>query len=133
MDTRILDRITQHIAVLALPMVLVALWLGGMPSAIGALAGSALAFVNWLAFRFLLRMLMRVSEKAKSVLMILLVAKMGLVLFLASALVRVFDPLGVLLGMGALVLGILGGTIHAQMTGAPTNEGSEASPVSENG
>ena len=122
MENRILDRITIYVAALALPMVAIALALGGLPSAIGAVAGAALAFGNWQAMRFLIRLLKRANERAKSILMILLVAKMGLVLGLAALLMRVFDPLGVLLGLGALVMGILGGTIHAQIAGAITND-----------
>lgn len=117
METKTIERITRWVAGLALPLVLVAFVVLGTDAGIGALAGAALSVANWMALRWLVQKIMAAGDRARAVLMLLLVVKMGAVLALASVLLRLVDGLGFTIGMGALVLGVLIGALHGHLLG----------------
>jgi hypothetical protein len=81
----------------------------------GAIAGAVLSFVSMALLVRLAQGLFRTSEHRRAGLALLLIAKSGLVLvgaFLALTVLRV-DVVGFALGLGALVVGVLGGASHA--------------------
>lgn len=117
MHARILETISRWSALLALPLVAIALAAGGLDVAIGAVAGAALAIVNLRILAWVVSVLARTGERAGPRLSLVLVTKTGFVLMMASVLVRIFDPTGLILGVSVLVLGVIAGVVHAQRAG----------------
>lgn len=113
MEARALELMTRWIRGMALPLAIVAFVWRGPNGALGSLAGSALAIGNWALVCWFCETLLRRGEAGGARLMVLLAAKSGFVCMVASILLRVFDPTGLLLGVSAMVLGIVGGALHA--------------------
>jgi hypothetical protein len=114
MEARTLDRMTTWITGAAIPIVLASL-LASVDTAIGAAAGAALAVINWRVIRGIAGAVVRANDAARARMMLLLVGKTGLVLALVALFVRVFDATGLLLGVSAMVIGVLGGAIHTHV------------------
>ncbi len=110
MNAHVLDRITLFVTAAAAPMVILAFVLGGVPMATGALVGAAIAIGNWMSLRWLMRRIAIASDRGKAGLMLVLVAKMTAVLVVTFVAVRYVDATGVLLGLGALVIGVVAGS-----------------------
>jgi hypothetical protein len=90
------------------------LW--GSPHAVGSTAaGGLLAFVNLVAVRRTVVGILSGSSTARVALGVVLVSKLGLLLAAVWLTVRVLglDPAGVALGLSALIVGIVGGTLLA--------------------
>lgn len=116
-------RTTTH-TTLGFAAVLVALSFGaiGVPAGIGAVVGSALALANWFLLRVSLAKLVEARVEQRAGITLLLCLKLGLtgvVAFIAIRRLHV-DPLGFMIGFGALVLGILTASIlfSAEAAGA---------------
>lgn len=114
-----IDRITSTVTVL-----------GGLLSAgsfvisnevgFGALAGALVAIADWLIIRWIGQRMLAVGDRARTVLSLVLIGKMGLV-FAACAVILssgLVSPVGFMIGIGALVLGVLGGAVR-EMLAAP--------------
>ncbi|MBK8590905.1 MAG: ATP synthase subunit I [Sandaracinaceae bacterium] len=85
----------------------------GVPTGIGALVGSAVAVANWFLLRISLSKLVDARVEQRAGITLLLCLKLGLtgvVAFIAIRRLHV-DPLGFMIGFGALVLGILTASI----------------------
>ncbi len=115
MERQTIEWITKWVVGLSLPLILVAFLLGGRDVAIGAVAGAALSVANWMALRWMVHRILVANDRARAVLMLLLVAKMGLVLGLVALMLRFVDAMGFTIGMGALVLGVLVGALQAHL------------------
>jgi len=116
-DAAAMNRITAYVIGASALMVLVALLLGGLPMAFGATVGGVYAVLNWLAMRWLGKRLMVANDRGRLLWVTLLGAKMVIAMLVVWAIMSmgVVDPLGFLIGLGGLVLGILGGTFHAAL------------------
>lgn len=123
MERQTIERITKWVAGLSLPLIVVAFLLGGVEVAIGAAAGAALSVGNWMALRWMVHRILVASDRARAVLMLLLVVKMGLVLVLSAVLLRFVDAMGFTIGMGALVLGVLFGALQGHLLDPDTSDG----------
>lgn len=128
MEKQTIERITKWVVGLALPLVVVAFLVGGAPTAIGAIAGAALSVVNVLALRWFVTRILAAGDRARAVLMLLLVVKMSAILAIATFLLSVVDALGFTIGFAAFVGGVLIGALHSQLT--QTGE-DELSPAGE--
>jgi hypothetical protein len=122
MEKRTIERITKWVAGLALPLILVAFLGFGTDAGIGAIAGAALSVANWMALRWLVGKIMAAGDRARAVLVLLLVVKMAAVLVAASILLRWVDGIGFTIGMGALVLGVLIGALHGHLLGETSGD-----------
>lgn len=116
MEKQTIERITKWVLGLALPLVIVAFAVGGIDTAIGAIAGAALSVINVLALRWFVTRILAAGDRARAVLMLLLVVKMSAILGLAAFLLSVVDALGFTIGFAAFVGGVLIGALHAQLT-----------------
>lgn len=94
-------------------------WLG-----VSAAAGAIVAVVNWYLYRWIIDRVMRGNLRQQSVLMLLLVAKMGalmaLIYFLISR--HWVDAVGFVIGISALVAGLFIGSVRYLTSGAPLLE-----------
>jgi hypothetical protein len=117
MERRTIERITKWVTGLALPLILVAYLLGGSDAAIGAAAGALLAVANWMGLRWLVTKMIVAGDRARAILTLLLVAKMGAVLGIAALLLQYVDAMGFTIGMGALVLGVVIGAVQGHLDG----------------
>lgn len=122
MEKRTIERITKWVAGLALPLILVAFVGFGNDAGVGAIAGAALSVANWMALRWLVEKIMAAGDRARAVLVLLLVVKMAAVLVVASILLRWVDGIGFTIGMGALVLGVLIGALHGHLLGETSGD-----------
>jgi len=85
---------------------------------IGALAGAGVALVNAFAMRWLVSAAIKSDPAKRASVSLLLMTKTGLILGL-SAIALCFgrvDPIGFALGIGALVLGLVVGASHYQIS-----------------
>lgn len=107
MDSSQLKKIDIYVVVWCIAITLASLSIAGMPIFIGALTGSAIAFINWVSFRYLAER-MSMSRKKERV-YILFGLKTVLVLTVVAIAILVFsvDGLGLLIGISSLVLGIV--------------------------
>ncbi len=84
-----------------------------MPGVWGVVAGSVLTSVNFWAMRYLANRTL-LAENPKLLHALLLAVKFVVVIAVLGTLVLVFDlhPVGLVLGMGTLLLGIFAATAH---------------------
>lgn len=117
------DRIPLYVGAFAAILVAV----GFMVSAavgVGALAGAGVALLNAFALRWLVSAVLKSDPAKRASVSLLLMTKTGLILGL-SAIVLYFgrvNPIGFALGIGSLVLGLVVGASHYQIT-QPANAG----------
>lgn len=116
-DAAATNRITGYVIGASALMVLVALLVGGLPMAFGATVGGLYAVLNWLAMRWLGKRLMVANDRGRLLWATLLGAKMVIAMLVVWGIMStgVVDPVGFLIGLGGLVLGILGATFHAAL------------------
>lgn len=123
------DRIPLYVGAFAAILVAV----GFMVSAsigVGALAGAGVALINAFALRWLVSAVLKSDPAKRTSVSLLLMSKTGFILGL-SAIVLYFgrvDPIGFALGIGALVLGLVIGASHYQVT-QPANAGQITQPA----
>jgi hypothetical protein len=111
-----LVRVEQWVLCSALLLVMMAALLWRTSHGVGSTAaGGLLAVFNLAVMRRTVGGFLHASVGKQAGLSVILVFKMGLLLTAVWAAVRVlgFDALGVALGVSALVVGIVGGTVHA--------------------
>lgn len=107
------DRIPLYVAGFAAVLVAVG-FVAGSEVGIGALAGAAVALLNAFALRWLVTAMMKVDAARRAGLSILLMGKTAVVLAVSAAVLFFggVDPIGFAIGIGALVLGLVAGSIH---------------------
>jgi hypothetical protein len=89
-------------------------WMGA-----SAAIGAVLAIANWHLYRWIVGRVTRGSVRQQSALMLLLVVKMGalmaLVYFLISR--HFVEPIGFMIGISALAVGMVAGSVHYLVSG----------------
>jgi len=118
LDTNTMRRITGYVVGASALLVLVALVVGGLDMAIAALVGGIFSVSNWTAMRWVAQRLLVANDKGRAVWGTLLALKMGISLVVVWAILSTgsFDPIGFVIGLSGLVLGILAGTFHTALT-----------------
>ena len=109
----------------ALGLAAVAVFVWRTPHGVGSVAaGGLLAFLNLIVLRRTVSGIFTGSQGKKAALSVVLFFKMGLLLAAIWAAVSVLglDPVGVGLGVSALVIGIVGGALYAPQE-QPTDRG----------
>lgn len=117
MDRSTLNRITLHVALACAALTGLALVLGGVALAIGALVGGLVAVANWMAMRWVGRRLMVANDRGRIVWGTLLATKMAVLMAVVWAILStgLVDPTGFSIGLGGLVVGVLTGTFHGAL------------------
>jgi hypothetical protein len=104
----------------------------GVSTGLGALAGAAVAIANALALRWLVGAMLKADPAKRAGTSFTLLAKTAVVLALSAALLfsTHIDPVGFAIGIGALVLGLVLGSAHHNLTAAPAlSSGGGAAPT----
>jgi hypothetical protein len=104
----------------------------GVSTGLGALAGAAVAIANALALRWLVGAMLEADPAKRAGTSFTLLAKTAVVLALSAALLfsTHIDPVGFAIGIGALVLGLVLGSAHHNLTAAPAlSSGGGAAPT----
>lgn len=126
---KIIDRITTYVAAFGVLLSASAFVLS-VEVGTGALVGAAIAIGDWLVTRFLGRKIVGAPEGARSMLSLALVLKMGAVLGACAVVLwsgRV-SALGFMIGIGAMVLGVIVGGLHESFTAsAPSSDAAQPS------
>ncbi len=126
-----IDRITLYVAGLG-AMLTAGAFMVSASVGVGALVGAAVSLADFLVIRWVAARMMAVGEKARAILSLVLVLKMSVLLGGCAAILftgRV-DPFGFMVGIGAMVLGVLFGGVHEHFA-APTAPPSSVSPHPE--
>ncbi len=116
MDRRSLDLITLYVVALA-ALGSAGAWLVlGSTVGTGAVTGAGLSLANWLALRWLLGRVIASGSRSKGGLMALLVIKMLVLVTVVGLLVlrAVVSPVGLAIGLSALVVGLFAGAMHSR-------------------
>jgi hypothetical protein len=116
-----IDRITSYVAGLG-ALLTAGAFMVSTSAGIGALAGAAVSIADFLIIRFVAARMMVAGEKARAILSLVLVGKMTLLLGVCAAILfygRV-NAFGFMVGIGAMVLGVLLGGIHEHLGAAPS-------------
>jgi hypothetical protein len=124
-DAATMNRITAYVIGASALLVLAALFLGGVTMAFGATVGGVYAIVNWLAMRWLGNRLMVANDRGRMLWGSLLGAKMLIAMLVVWAILSTgaVDPIGFIIGLSGLVLGIVSGTFHTALgSGHSTRE-----------
>ena len=124
---RLIDRIAIWILALG-AMATAGAWVfGGTAMGTSALAGAAIGFGNWIALRWIGAKLVRAAG-AKKAAVLLLMLKMGALLGVSAVLLLtgVVQPLGFLIGLGALVIGGAVGGLQESVAAAAREAEEEA-------
>lgn len=113
MDRAALDRTTVAVGAIGVISSLVALVVAGVWVGFSTAAGAALALGNFYIYRWVAGRITGGNIRRQSALSLLLVAKMGALMGLVYLLIarHWVDPLGFIVGLSALVLGLLAGSI----------------------
>lgn len=124
-----IDRITTYVVVLGV-LLTVGAFLVSSSVGVGALAGAAVSIGDFLVIRWVAARMMRAGEKARTILSLLLVGKMSLLLGACAAILFYghVDAVGFMVGIGAMVLGVLGGGVHEHLI-APPSDDSDLGPA----
>ena len=120
---KIIDRITTYVAAFGVLLTALA-FARSVDVGIGALVGSTIAIADWLVTRFLGARILAAGERGRTLLSLALVSKMALVLGACGFVLwsnRV-SPLGLMIGIGAMVLGVIVGGLHESLSSS-SNEG----------
>lgn len=118
------DRIPLYVSAFA--AILVAVGFGvSVETGIGAVAGAAVAIGNAFALRWLVGAMLKADPERRAGMSLTLMAKTTVVLALSAGLLFYghIDPIGFAIGIGALVLGLVLGSAHHNLTAAPTQVG----------
>lgn len=116
---KIIDRITTYVAAFGVLLSALAFAMS-TEIGIGALAGASIAIGGWLVTRFLGARILAAGERGRTLLSLALVSKMTLTLGACAAVLwtgRV-SPLGFMIGIGAMVFGVIAGGLHESMSAA---------------
>ena len=120
-DAKTLGRITGYVIATSVALSVLAGVLGGLSLGLAAAVGGVFSILNWLAMRWLGRKLLVANDKGRAVWGTLLAAKMLVSLLAVWAILStgVIDPIGFVVGLSGLVLGILAGTFHSALAAPP--------------
>jgi hypothetical protein len=91
---------------------------------VSAATGAFLAVVNWYIYRWIINRVMRGNLRQQSVLMLLLVVKMGALMALIYYLIsrHWVDAVGFIIGISALVAGLFMSSVRYLTSNAPLLE-----------
>ncbi|MGE0786471.1 MAG: hypothetical protein AB7S26_12445 [Sandaracinaceae bacterium] len=135
-----LNLISRFVLVGSALLIAFAFVLGGVQVGLGAIAGGVFAILDWTALRWLGERLMVANPRGRTLLGLLLAAKMALSLGAVAAILatRMVDPIGFVVGFSGLVVGIIcgvflsaGGGATAAAGGASEGEPDEVGPEGE--
>lgn len=114
---RTIDRITTYVAAFGVLLSVLAFFVS-TEVGIGALAGASIAIGDWLFTRLLGAKLLAAGDRGRTVLSLALVSKMALVLGACGAVLWTnrISPLGFMIGIGAMVLGVIVGGLHESLS-----------------
>jgi len=120
-DAKTLGRITGYVIGTSLALSVLAGVLGGLSLGLAAAVGGVFSVLNWLAMRWLGRKLLVANDKGRAVWGTLLAGKMLVSLLAVGAILStgLVDPIGFVVGLSGLVLGILAGTFHSALAAPP--------------
>ena len=126
-DANTLRRITGYVIGASALLTAAALLLGGVSMGVGAAVGGVFAVVNWMAMGWLGKRLLVSNERGKALWGLLLAAKMGISMIVVWAILSTgaIDPIGFVIGLGGLVLGIVAGTFHSMLLASPAGSNVE--------
>jgi hypothetical protein len=126
-----IDRITSYVAGLG-ALLTAGAFVVSTSVGIGALAGAAVSLGDFLIIRWVAARMMSAGEKARAILSLVLVGKMSLLLGACAAILFYghVNAVGFMIGIGAMVLGVLGGGVHEYL-GTPSTPVSAVSSPSE--
>lgn len=115
------DRIPLYVSAFAAILVAVGFAVS-VETGIGALAGAGVAIANAFALRWLVGAMLKADPARRAGMSLTLMAKTAVVLGISAALLFFghLDPIGFAIGIGALVLGLVLGSAHHNLTAAPT-------------
>lgn len=116
-DATTLRRITAYVIGTSAILAAVALALGGPSMGVAAAVGGVFSVLNWLAMRWLGQRLLVSNERGRALWGLLLAVKMGISMAVVWAILSTgaIDPIGFVIGLGGLVLGIVAGTFHTML------------------
>lgn len=123
-----IDRITAYVAGLG-ALLTAGAFVVSTSVGVGALAGAAVSIADFLVIRWVAARMLGAGEKAKTILSLVLVGKMSLLLGACAVILfygRV-NALGFMVGIGAMVLGVLIGGVHEYL-GSPSAPATVSSP-----
>lgn len=126
---KMIDRITTYVAAFGVLLSALA-FVVSTEVGIGALAGAAIAIADWMVTRWLGARILAAGEKARTLLSLALVSKMALVLGACGLVLwsgRV-SALGFMIGIGAMVLGVIVGGLHESLSTAQGPVSTETQP-----
>jgi hypothetical protein len=111
------DRIPLYVAAFAAVLVAIG-FAAGVSKGIGALVGAAVAIVNAFALRWMVSAIAKVDPRKRAGVSLLLMLKTGAILAVSAAILFFghIDPVGFALGIGALVLGLVVGSVHVSLS-----------------
>jgi hypothetical protein len=118
-----IDRITTYVAALGVLLSALAFAIS-VEVGLGALVGAAIAIADWLVTRFLGARILAAGERGRTVLSLALVSKMTLVLGACAAVLwseRV-SPLGFMIGISAMFVGVVAGGLRSTLSAAPATD-----------
>jgi len=94
-------------------------WMGA-----SATAGAVIALINWYAYRWIIKKVMTGSLRQQSILMLLLVVKMGALMGLIYYLIsrHWVDAVGFVVGISALVAGLMVSSVRYLISVEPLLE-----------
>lgn len=123
------DRIPLYVSAFAAILVAVGFAVG-FETGLGALGGAAVALANAFALRWLVSAMLTGDPARRAGMSLTLMLKTGVILAISAGLLfgARLDPVGFAIGIGALVLGLVVGAAHFNLTAATTS-GSSAAPT----
>jgi len=128
LDATSMRRITAYVVGGAALSTGLAFLVGGPTVGLGAAVGGVYAIVNWVLMRWLGRRLLVASDRGRLFLGLILGAKVLVAMAVVWAILStgIVDPIGFVMGLSALVAGVLGGTFHGAVFGGPRVSREEA-------
>jgi hypothetical protein len=111
------DRIPLYVAVFAAILVAIG-FAAGVSVGVGAVAGAAVAMANAFALRWLVGAITKADPSKRTSVSLLLMLKTGAILAISAGILFFghVDPIGFALGIGALVLGLVVGSVHFSLS-----------------
>jgi hypothetical protein len=128
------DRIPLYVSAFAATLVAVGFAVS-LETGVGALVGSAVAIFNALALRWLVGAMLKADPEKRAGMSLTLMLKTGVILGVSAALLFFLhiDPVGFAIGIGALVLGLVLGSAHHNLTAAAIPSSGQAGASSTKG
>lgn len=122
------DRIPLYVSAFAAILVAVGFAVS-VETGIGAVGGAAVALLNAFALRWLVTSMIKAAPERRTGTSLTLMLKTGVILAISAGLLfgAHLDPIGFAIGVSALVLGLVLGATHFNLTGG------DATPASTKG